>query len=98
RVRHVARDDRGAAGRARAARPVAACRRLRRGLQRVPGRAFLRAGGTGPRMEPDGLRPPLRQPLMRAAPFALASWLLPSGAVLITYWISVSSGEVPTCI
>lgn len=35
---------------------------------------------------------------MRAVPIALASWLLPSGAVLITYWISASIGEVPTCI
>lgn len=35
---------------------------------------------------------------MRAAPIALASWLLPSTAVLVTYWISSALGEVPACI
>jgi hypothetical protein len=35
---------------------------------------------------------------MRAVPIALVSWLVPSAAVLITYWISASLGEVPTCI
>jgi hypothetical protein len=35
---------------------------------------------------------------MRAAPVALASWLLPSLAVLITYLVSAAQGQVPTCI
>lgn len=35
---------------------------------------------------------------MRAVPIALAAWLLPTAAVLITYWISASQGQVPTCI
>lgn len=35
---------------------------------------------------------------MRAVPIALASWLLPTAAVVITYWISASQGQVPTCI
>ena len=35
---------------------------------------------------------------MRAVPIALASWLLPTVAVLVTYWISASQGQVPTCI
>lgn len=35
---------------------------------------------------------------MRTVPIALVSWLVPSAAVLITYWISASLGEVPTCI
>ncbi|MFU8896563.1 MAG: hypothetical protein ACNA8J_09265 [Gammaproteobacteria bacterium] len=35
---------------------------------------------------------------MRAAPIALASWLLPSLAVLITYLVSAAQGQVPTCI
>ena len=34
---------------------------------------------------------------MRAAPIALASWLLPSAAVLITYLVSASLEQVPTC-
>lgn len=35
---------------------------------------------------------------MRAAPIALACWLLPSMAVLITYFVSSSLGQVPSCI
>jgi hypothetical protein len=35
---------------------------------------------------------------MRAVPIALASWLLPTLAVLITYGISAWQGQVPTCI
>ena len=35
---------------------------------------------------------------MRAAPIALLSWLLPSTAVLIVYFVSSSLGQVPTCI
>jgi hypothetical protein len=35
---------------------------------------------------------------MRAVPIALASWLLPSAAVLITYLVSAGQGQVPTCI
>jgi hypothetical protein len=35
---------------------------------------------------------------MRAAPIALLSWLLPSAAVLIVYFVSSSLGQVPTCI
>lgn len=34
---------------------------------------------------------------MRATPIALASWLLPSAAVLLTYLVSASLGQVPTC-
>jgi hypothetical protein len=35
---------------------------------------------------------------MRTVPIALISWLLPSTAVLVTYWVSSSLGQVPTCI
>jgi len=35
---------------------------------------------------------------MRTVPIALISWLLPSAAVLVTYWVSSSLGQVPTCI
>ncbi len=34
---------------------------------------------------------------MRAAHIALASWLLPTVAVLVTYLVSSSLGQVPTC-
>lgn len=34
---------------------------------------------------------------MRAAHIALASWLLPTSAVLLTYFVSASLGQVPTC-
>ncbi|HRP86031.1 MAG TPA: hypothetical protein PLS34_00745 [Gammaproteobacteria bacterium] len=34
---------------------------------------------------------------MRAAPIALGCWLLPTAAVLITYTVSASQGQVPTC-
>lgn len=34
---------------------------------------------------------------MRAAPVALGCWLLPTAAVLITYALSASQGQVPTC-
>lgn len=34
---------------------------------------------------------------MRAAPIALACWLLPSMAVLITYAVSASRGQAPAC-
>jgi len=35
--------------------------------------------------------------LMRAAPIALAAWLLPTLAVVIVYLVSSSRGQVPTC-
>ena len=35
---------------------------------------------------------------MRASGIALVSWLVPSAAVLITYLVSSSLGQVPTCI
>lgn len=34
---------------------------------------------------------------MRAAPIALVCWLLPTAAVLVTYTVSASQGQVPTC-
>lgn len=34
---------------------------------------------------------------MRVAPIALASWLLPTVAVLVAYAVSASRGQVPTC-
>ncbi len=34
---------------------------------------------------------------MRAAPIALACWLLPTTAVLITYAVSASRGQAPAC-
>lgn len=49
-------------------------------------------------MDADDRRTPLRRKLMRATPIALASWLLPSAAVLITYQVSSSLGQVPSCI
>jgi hypothetical protein len=35
---------------------------------------------------------------MRAVPIALLAWLVPSAAVFITYYVSSSQGQVPTCI
>jgi hypothetical protein len=35
---------------------------------------------------------------MRAKTFALLSWLVPSVAVLLTYLVSSSLGQVPTCV
>jgi len=34
---------------------------------------------------------------MRTAPIALGCWLVPTAAVLITYALSASQGQVPTC-
>jgi hypothetical protein len=49
-------------------------------------------------MDVDRRGSTLRRELMHTVPIALLAWLVPSAAVLITYFVSASLDQVPTCI